>query len=83
MQDENSSFYIDRIDDNHAIDLSNIKILDTESNREKRLFSEALFIHTQTNYMTKQFEINRLAKDLHRLSIIANLCVFNNMLSFL
>ena len=43
--------------------LSNIKILDTESNRGKRLFSEALFIHTQTNYMNKQYEINKLAKD--------------------
>ena len=51
MQDDNSSLYIHKIDNNHTIDFSNIKILDTESNRGKRLFSEALFIHTQTNYM--------------------------------
>ena len=63
MQDENSSLYIHTIDNNHRIDLSNIKILDTESNRGKRLFSEALFIHTQTNYMNKQYEINKLDKD--------------------
>ena len=46
MQDENWSLYIHTIDNNHRIDVSNIKILDTESNRGKRLFSEALFIHT-------------------------------------
>ena len=51
MQDDNSSLYIHKIDNNHTINFSNIKILDTESNRGKRLFSEALFIHTQTNYM--------------------------------
>ena len=42
---------------------TNIKILNTESNRGKRLLSEALFIHKQINYMNKQFEMNRLAKD--------------------
>ena len=79
MQDDNSSLYIHKIDNNHTIDFSNIKILDTESNRGKRLFSEALFIHTQTNYMNKQYEINKLAKDLSYK--IAILCVFNNMFS--
>ena len=63
MQDENSSLYIHTIDNNHTIDFTNIKILDTESNRGTRLFSEALFIHTQTNYMNKQYDINKLAKD--------------------
>ena len=48
MQNENSSLYIHTIDNNHTINLSKIKILDTESNRGKRLFSGALFIHTQT-----------------------------------
>ena len=63
MQDDNSSLYTHKIDNNHTIDFTNIKILDTESNTGKRLFSEALFIHTQTNYMNKQYEINKLAKD--------------------
>ena len=63
MQDENSSLYIHTIDNNHTIDFTNIKILDTDNNRAKKLFSEVLFIHTQTNYMNKQYEINKLAKD--------------------
>ena len=46
-QDNNSSLYTHATNNNHDIDLTNIKILDTESNRGKRLFSEALFIHTQ------------------------------------
>ena len=60
MQDNNSSLYIHKIDNNHNIDFSNIKILDTECNRGKRLFSEAFFIHT---HMNKQFEISKLASD--------------------
>ena len=49
MPDENSSLYIHTIDNSHTIDLWKIKILDTESNRGKRLFSEALFItHKET-----------------------------------
>ena len=48
MQDENSCLYIHTIDNNHTIDFTNIKILDTESNKGKKLFLEALFIHTQT-----------------------------------
>ena len=72
-------YNLHKIDNNHTIDFFNIKILDTESNRGKILFSEALFIHTQTNYMNKQYEINKLAEDLSYK--IAILCVFNNMFS--
>ena len=50
-------------DNNHTIDSQNIKILDNEINNGKRLFSEALFIHSQTNFMNKQFEITRLPSD--------------------
>ena len=46
-QDNNSSSYTHAINNNHSIDLFNIKILDTECNRGKRLFSEAIVIHTQ------------------------------------
>ena len=63
MQDDNFSLYTHKIDNNHNIDFSNIKILDTEYNRGIRLFSEAFFIHTQKNYMNKQFEISKLASD--------------------
>ena len=45
------------MDINHFIDFNNIKILDTEIHNGKRLFSEALFIHTQKNYMNKQYEM--------------------------
>ena len=58
--DNNSSLYTHAINNNHSIDLTKIKILDTEGNRFKRLFSEALFIHTQKKYMNKQFEITKL-----------------------
>ena len=61
-QDNNSSLYTQAINNNHTIDLSNIKILDRER-KEKRLFSEAIFIHTQKNYMSKQFEINKLPNE--------------------
>ena len=63
MQVNNSSLYTHKIDNNHNIDFSNIKILDTKCNRGKRLFSEAFFIHTQKNYMNKQFEISKLTSD--------------------
>ena len=54
-QDNNSSLYTHATNNNHDIDLTNIKILDTECNRGKRLF-----IHTQKNYINKQFEITKL-----------------------
>ena len=62
-QDNNSSLYTHATNNNHDIDLTNIKILDTDCNRGKRLFSEALFIHTQKNYINKQFEITKLHND--------------------
>ena len=45
-EDKNSSLFIHKIDNNHTINFHNVKILDSESNTGKRLFSEALFIHT-------------------------------------
>ena len=51
MKDENSSLYTHTKENDHTIDLTSVKILDIEANRGKRLFSEALHIHTQTNYM--------------------------------
>ena len=59
-KDTNSGLFAHTKDNNHLIDFKNIKILDSEIHNEKRLFSEALFIHTQKNYMNKQYEINRL-----------------------
>ena len=61
MKDDNSSLYAHTKDNDHSIDFSKVKILDIEPNRGRRLFSEALHIHTQTNYMNKQFEINVLS----------------------
>ena len=61
MKNDNSSLYAHTKDNDHSIDFSKVKILDIEPNRGKRLFSEALHIHTQTNYMNKQFEINKLS----------------------
>ena len=55
MKDENSSLYTHTKDMDHNIDLTNVKILDIEANRGKRLF------YTQTNYMNKQFEISKLS----------------------
>ena len=62
-KDENSGLFLHTKDNNHTIDFQNIKILDNELNNGKRLFSEALFIHSQTNFMNKQFEITRLPSD--------------------
>ena len=46
-KDTNSVLFAHTKDNNHLIDLKNIKILDSEIHNGKRLFSEALFIHTQ------------------------------------
>ena len=73
MKDENSSLYTHTKDKDYNIDLTNVKILDIEANRGKRLFSEALHIPTQTNYMNKQFEISKLSNQY--ISLIKN-CVF-------
>ena len=62
-KDENSGLFLHTKENNHSIDFNNIKILDTELNNGKRLFSEALFIHTQKNYLNKQYEINRLPNE--------------------
>ena len=61
--DENSGFFLHTKENNHFIDFNNIKILDTELNNGKRLFSEALFIHTQKKFLNKQYEINRLPNE--------------------
>ena len=61
-KDENSGLFLHTKENNHSIDFNNIKILDTELNNGKRLFSEA-FIHTQKNYLNKQYEINRLPNE--------------------
>ena len=53
MKGKNSSLYINTKDKDHNIDLTNVKILDIEANRGERLFSEALYIDIQTNYMNK------------------------------
>ena len=63
MKDENSSLYLHTKENNHTIEFNNIKILDTEINKGKRLFAEAVFIHTQKNYMNKQYEINSLTTE--------------------
>ena len=62
-EDRNSSLHIHRIENNHTINFDTVKILDYETNKGKRLFSEALYIHTQKKYMNKQFEINKLPKE--------------------
>ena len=63
-KDENSGLFLhNKKENNHSIDFNNIKILDTELNNGKRLFSEALFIHTQKIYLNKQYEINRLPNE--------------------
>ena len=59
-RDQNLSLFTHTKDNNHTINFHNIKILDIENNRERRLFCEALFIHTQKNFINKQFEISRL-----------------------
>ena len=59
-RDQNSSLFMHTKDNSHIINFQNIKILDFENNKGKRLFSEALFIHTQKNYINKQFQITRL-----------------------
>ena len=76
MRDENSSLYTHTKDKGHNIDITNVKILDIEANRGKRLFSEALHIHTQTNYMNKQFEISKLSNQYT--SLIKN-CEFMHL----
>ena len=58
-------------DNIHTIDIQNIKILDNEINNGKRLFSEALFIHSQTKFMNKHFEITRLPSDYNTFIKIA------------
>ena len=62
-KDENSGLFLNTKENNHSIDFNNIKILDTELNNGRRLVSEALFIHTQKNYLNKQYEINRLPNE--------------------
>ena len=62
-KDQNSGLFMHTQDNNHIIGFQNIKILDNEINNGKRLFSEAVFIHSQTNFMNKQFEITRLPSD--------------------
>ena len=52
-KDTNSGLFTHTMDNNHLIDFKNIKILDSEIHNGKRLFSEALFTHTQKNYMNK------------------------------
>ena len=61
----NSKLFIIRTtkDNNHIIDFTNVKILDTEINRGKRLSSESVNIQTQKQYMNKLFKINRLPND--------------------
>ena len=61
--DSNSSLHLHRMQKNHTINFNNIKLLDCETNKEKRLFSEALHIHTQNIFLNKQFEINSLPKE--------------------
>ena len=46
-KDDKSSIFAHPENNNHTIDFDNIKILDTEINNGKRLFSEAFFIHQQ------------------------------------
>ena len=60
---KNSGLFMHTHDNNHTIDFQNIKILDNEINNGKRLFPEDLFIHSQTKFMNKQFEITRLPSD--------------------
>ena len=62
-EDNNSSLYIHKTENNHTINFQNVKILNTESNTSKKLFTEALYIHTQKNFMNKQFEITKLPKE--------------------
>ena len=62
-EDRNSSLHIHRIENNHTINFDTVNILDYETNKGKRLFSEALYIHTQKKYMNKQFEMNKLPKE--------------------
>ena len=62
-KDQNSELVTHTKDNNHTIDFENIKILDTKINNAKRLFTEALFIHTQKNYKNKQYEIDRLPNE--------------------
>ena len=62
-EDKNSSLFIHKTENNHTINFHNVKILDTEINTGKRLFTEALYIHTQKNFMNKQFEITKLPKE--------------------
>ena len=62
-KDKHSSLFIHKIDNNQTLNFHNVKILDSESITEKRLLSEALFIHTQKNLMNKQFEISKLQKE--------------------
>ena len=71
-KDQNSRLFMHTQDNNHIIDFQNIKILGNEINKGKRLFSEALFIHSQTNFMNKQFEITRLPSDYN--TFIKNCC---------
>ena len=46
-RNQSSSLFMHTKDNNHSINFHNVKILDFENNKEKRLFSEAIFIHTQ------------------------------------
>ena len=62
-KDENSGLFSHKKENNHSNDFNNIKIFDTELNNGKRLFSEALFMQTQKNYLNKHYEINRLPNE--------------------
>ena len=70
-KDDKSSLLAHTENNSHTIDFDNIKILDTEINNGKRLFSEAFFILQQKNYINKQFEINKLTKEYN---ILINNC---------
>ena len=71
-KDTNSGLFTHTMDNNHVIDFKNIKILDSEIHNGKRHFSEALFIHTQKNYMNKHMSSTDYTMNITRLLKSAN-----------
>ena len=54
--------------DDHEFDWDNVKILDRESNYQKRLISEMLFINCNENTLNKKEDIKSLSRIYNSLS---------------
>ena len=56
----NSVFYMHHLKCNHTFDFKKTKIIATEKNYKKRLFSEMLHIHDVENSLNRQFDTEKL-----------------------